>query len=546
MKSLAWHRLWLRWTRFLDDREPPAGLALFRIACGLVVLGAIGSIVLHGLVPVLWLDRSQGGFIARTNPGWLFQLLGVTPATVWATTLVCLAGAALLVVGCAGRLSAFVTLQCYLALTNLNLSSGGCGDDTLVGNALWLLVLARSTATLSLACRWRTGRWVSAVPIPAWPRYLAVFQLVVVYFATGLQKVSSEWVPGGELSALYYILQDPTWRRWDMSWLAWVYPLTQAATLGVWLFEVTAPVLLVALWFQRTADRPGRIRALFNRIPYRGLFMTAGVMMHVGIVMLMNIEPFTWVTLAFYLCLIRGEEWEALGRRLLHWQPLALGPVAPALGAWWPHVRAALVAVHLVAIGLLAFPAPPAYANDRTIWQSTRVQEELAAWSGRLQSCGVDASPTELEEVLFTASCRFLQVRNALAAPFQPYYEYCGTYQSWRMFTGPEHAPTRLQVDIEEHGQWRTVFIQCDPELTWLDDWLSHHRMVQAVACCGEDASGFEPFAAWLAETAASDFHEANRVRVRYFRCPTPAPPDARAGRLHEPRGVSEAIVVVR
>ena len=114
------------------------------------------------------------------------------------------------------------------------------------------------------------------------------------------------------------------------------------------------------------------------------------------------------------------------------------------------------------------------------------------------------------------------------------------------MFTGPEHTPMRLQVDIQEHEQWRTVFVQCDPERTWLDGWLSHHRIVQAVAYCGEDVAGFAPFAAWLAEAAARDFPEAQRVRVRYFRCPTPAPLELRAGRVPEAHGIAEAIVVVR
>src|SRR5438552_2757517 len=151
---------WRRWVQFLDEREPAAALALFRIACGLVILGAVGSIVVHGLVPVLWLDRSQGGFISHVEKGWLFGLLDVTPATVWATTLVCLVAAVLLVIGAGGRLSALVALQCYMALTNLNLECCGA-DDFLMANALWLLVLSRSTATLSLDCRWRTGHWTS-------------------------------------------------------------------------------------------------------------------------------------------------------------------------------------------------------------------------------------------------------------------------------------------------------------------------------------------------------------------------------------------------
>ena len=63
------------------------------------------------------------------------------------------------------------------------------GDDRLLTNALWLLVLSRSTATLSLDCRLRTGQWVSSVLVPAWPRYLALYQLVLVYGTTGLQKL---------------------------------------------------------------------------------------------------------------------------------------------------------------------------------------------------------------------------------------------------------------------------------------------------------------------------------------------------------------------
>jgi hypothetical protein len=535
---------WTRWTRFLDEREPGAGLALFRSACGLVVFGAIGSVVCYGLVPVLWLDRSQGGFIARTNPGWLFHVLGVTPSTVWMITIVCLVAAGLLVAGLASRVSAFVAMQCYLALTNLNPASGGGGDDVLLGNALWLLVLANSTATLSLSCRLRTGSWTSAALVPAWPRYLAIFQLVLVYFTTGVQKVSSDWVPGGELSALYYILQEPSWQRWDMSWLAWVYPLTQLATLQVWLFEVLSPLLLLALWYRRTADRQGRLRALFNRLHYRGLFILVGVAMHLGIMLLMNVEPFSWVTLSFYICLIGGREWQALGQRLAGWiaRPATATRVA---WSWWPQVRAALISLHLVAVSLLAFPAPPAHAVDPAAWQNPRVQEELHAWAERFQAAGIDVSPAELEESAFAAACRFLQIRDALVWPFQPYYEYCGTYQSWRMFTGPEHAPTRLQVDIQEYGQWRTVHVERDPERTWLDGWLSHHRMRPAVESFAMSESAFEPFAAWIAESAERDFPEARRVRVRYWKQPTPTPEELRAGHVQEARCVCETVIAL-
>ena len=302
---------WGRWLRFLNHREPGTSLALFRIACGLCVVGAVAGVVLPGALPALWLDAGHGGYLRATNVPWLFRLVGgANPVTVWSMTAVALSAGGLLAVGLCGRLAALAALQSYVALVDLNPEAGGSYDGVL-SNALWLLVLARSTATLSLGCRRRTGRWVSAEPVPAWPRYLGIYQLVLIYWSTGLHKVSAYWMPTGDFSALYYTLQQPTWQRWDMSWLAWVYPLTQVATALTWFWEVTAPLLLLALWYRSTRERPGRLRALFNRIDYRRLFVAVGVTMHLLVFVFMEVGPFTWVTLAFYPCLYRPEEWGA-------------------------------------------------------------------------------------------------------------------------------------------------------------------------------------------------------------------------------------------
>jgi hypothetical protein len=185
-----------------------------------------------------------------------------------------------------------------------------------LANALWILVLAGGDSTLSLRCRLRTGAWHDPRPVPAWPRALVLYQLILVYSSTGLQKLSAHWTPVGGFSALYYILQQPSWHRADMSWLAHIYPLTQLATLTTWLFELLAPVVLLALYYRRTADRPGRLRARMNRLPWRNAFVVVGVPMHVGVFLMMDVGPFTWVTLAFYLCLFDPDEWARAWRRL--------------------------------------------------------------------------------------------------------------------------------------------------------------------------------------------------------------------------------------
>src|SRR5438105_1477715 len=112
---------WKRWVRFLDHREAGTSLALFRIALGLVIVGTIGSVVLHGLVPSLWFSRANGGHLYRPDANWLFGLIGgATPANVWTMTWVSLLSGALLAVGLGGRLTALVALQSFLAVTALD------------------------------------------------------------------------------------------------------------------------------------------------------------------------------------------------------------------------------------------------------------------------------------------------------------------------------------------------------------------------------------------------------------------------------------------
>jgi hypothetical protein len=149
---------------------------------------------------------------------------------------------------------------------------------------------------------------------------VAVVQLVLMYWATGLQKVSVHWTPLGDCSALYEIMQQPTWQRWDMAWLAWVYPLTQAATLGIWLWEIGSPLLLVWFWLCQPR-RTGRLAALARRLPIRGLFVVVGVGMHLTLALFMSIGFFSGLSMAFYVCLFRPEEWSMLWRWICGYLP---------------------------------------------------------------------------------------------------------------------------------------------------------------------------------------------------------------------------------
>ncbi len=304
--------LWRRWVALLGHREPATALALCRIAVGLILTAHLGRMIGLDADRLVWADAEHGG-LRSLEPGWLAHLGGLTPQTIRLVTATTTAAALAFALGLFTRASGLVAWVGFRTLADLNGHSGGAYDE-LLKNELLVLLLSGCGATLSLDA-WRAGPGHDRTA-PAWPRYVLVFQLALMYWSTGMQKVSDGWVPGGSADALWYILQQPTWQRAEMTWVAPLFPLTQVATLGTWLFEQGAPILLLAFWFRRTRTRPGRARALFNRLDVRTLYLLVGVAMHAGIEATMEVGAFSLASLALYLCCYHPDEWAALARRL--------------------------------------------------------------------------------------------------------------------------------------------------------------------------------------------------------------------------------------
>ena len=175
-------------------------------------------------------------------------------------------------------------------------------------------MLAPSTHTMSVDCRLRNGCWFDERKVLAYGRYLGIAQLLLMYWTTG-SKVSAYWVPGGDFSALYFILQQPSWHRGDMSWLAPYFALTQIGTCVSWFWEVSAPLWLLALWYSSTQERGGFLRMWFCRLRVKWIYLGIGLVFHGGVLLFMAIGPFSVISLAYYVCLVRPTEWQALVRR---------------------------------------------------------------------------------------------------------------------------------------------------------------------------------------------------------------------------------------
>jgi hypothetical protein len=305
-------RAWTAWVDALSVRESATSVALFRIGMGMGVILTVGSVVAHRLVPVLWLQPEHGGMRDLGEGPWLVALLGgPTPGVVWPIIAGALLGGALLLAGVGGRWAAILALVCTNNVVNINGHTGGSYDELLT-NGLWLTVLGPGHQTLSVAARLRTGSWWPEAQALAFPRWLAIWQLVIMYCATGLQKLSFYWVPGGDASALYYILQQPTWQRVDMQFTAWLYPLTQIGTTLTWFWEVLAPLWFLALVWSARPARAGRCGRISNRIGLRWWFFGIGLVLHVLIFVTMEVGPFTYLSLVYYVATVHPWEWDEM------------------------------------------------------------------------------------------------------------------------------------------------------------------------------------------------------------------------------------------
>lgn len=192
---------------------------------------------------------------------------------------------------------------------------------------------------------------------------------------------------------------------------------------------------------------------------------------------------------------------------------------------------AAFVAYHLAAVTLQSLPSAGSGLN-RTAWKDATVQAEFAVWADRLGAVGVPITVPELEERLWGLAHGVERVRGAVLAPFAPYYRYCGTWQSWRMFVAPHRYPGRLEIRVDRGQGWEPLYLARSDDHAWRRAWFDHDRMRAAVFRYGwpHYKAARRHFTDWVARQVAADLPEARRVEVSFLRYRTPSPEEARAG----------------
>jgi hypothetical protein len=207
-------------------------------------------------------------------------------------------------------------------------------------------------------------------------------------------------------------------------------------------------------------------------------------------------------------------------------------------------LRGLLVALHIVAITLMALPAP-GEGLDRQAWQDPTVRAEFAGWAARLNWLGIAVTQEEFEDRLWNVATGYMGARDRVLAPFSYYYSTFGTIQSWRMFAGPHRHPIRVEIEVYAGGTWQTVYRERDPEHAWLASVFDQYRFRPVFyrfgwyRYHGEDPD-FREFVRWVGGQAEHDFPQASRVRVRLYQLQTPSPDEVRAGQPPEGKYVRD------
>jgi hypothetical protein len=74
--------------------------------------------------------------------------------------------------------------------------------------------------------------------------------------------------------------------------------------------------MLLAYWYRNTPDRPGRLRAWFNRVNFLHVYLLVGAIFHLGTHLSLQLGIFPFAVLALYPAAFRPDEWGRWGGAL--------------------------------------------------------------------------------------------------------------------------------------------------------------------------------------------------------------------------------------
>jgi hypothetical protein len=257
---------------------PPHSYALLRIA-----IGAVGLLSVLGMTPfaMYWPLDGLSPLPGSGVRAWIAARdLGSVAGTVLFVALVCSFSA--MTVGFRSDLAVFSSFVGQVALThwnNLPLSSA----HQVVTVLLFCLIWAPTGQVWSLDARWRH---TIPQPAPAWPLWLMRVQIAIVYLSSGLHKFAYPmWRDG---SAVHWAQNLNAFHRFPWPWPASLAPVEAFLTWSTLFFELTFWAFVL---FRKT----------------RPWILLAGIGLHLGLFLALELGPFSPLMIASYLCYLAPE-----------------------------------------------------------------------------------------------------------------------------------------------------------------------------------------------------------------------------------------------
>jgi hypothetical protein len=264
---------------------PPHSYAMLRIA-----IGAVGLLSLIGMTPfaMYWPLDGLSPLPGSGVRAWVASRdLGTVVGTALFIWLAC--SYAAMTVGFRSDLAVLMSFVGQVAMThwnNLPLSSAHQVATVLLFCLLW----APTGQVWSLDARWREGALQYA---PAWPLWLMRVQIAIIYLSSGLHKFAYPmWRDG---SAVHWALNLNGFHRFPWPWPASLAPLEAFLTWSTLFFEL---MFWAFVLFRKT----------------RPWILLAGIGLHLGLFLSLEVGPFSPLMIASYLCYLAPETTEKIFR----------------------------------------------------------------------------------------------------------------------------------------------------------------------------------------------------------------------------------------
>jgi hypothetical protein len=282
-----------RWESFWFTQIPPHIYALLRIT-----IGAVGCVTLFGLRDeAFW---SLDGLVAEQGAVWAKETISSAGMGIIAGRvlyLVCMSAFVLMTIGLRSSIAvplALVALLCQLSWNLLPLS----GAHQAMQGFLFCLIWADCGRVWSVDAFLARRRDVAAPRDSSSyvaPLRLVRYQVALIYLASGLWKLYSPiWREG---SAVHYVLNNNVFHRFpDVLPPGWE-GLAVLATYTTLVWELMFAFML-----------------LFS--PTRRVALALGVMIHLGMLALIEIGPFHFVMLAAYPAFLEPQTISGFRRTL--------------------------------------------------------------------------------------------------------------------------------------------------------------------------------------------------------------------------------------